>query len=257
MIRFKSFTYSSQAVLFLTIILVATFSPACSFIKQKSFEGEIVSKMFIGNPPSETRYAIKGTRMRMEQQMSFPSFSLNGPQTTVTKTTITVIDSSTGAVTMIDPDEKTYMTLNADGKADEIAKEIENSPDFTFPKVTSTGETETIAGVKCTHWKIGDETDMCIAQGMGYFGGGGGGILDNLKNLGKRSKIKVDPEFAEFVEDGAFPLKMSNIKGGQSTTIMEVTSIERKSLDDSIFAVPAGYKKTDAPSIPGMPKLMR
>ena len=31
---------------------------------------------------------------------------------------------------------------------------------------------------------------------------------------------------------------------------MEVTNVERKSLDDSLFAVPADYKKME---IPGMP----
>jgi len=123
--------------------------------------------------------------------------------------------------------------------------------------VTSTGKTETIAGITCQHWLIGDkqDTDVCMAKGMGYFGGGGsGGILDKLKNLAMREKIKAqleaNPEFAKFVEGGAFPLKMAQIENGQSKTIMEVTGVERKSLDDSLFTVPADYKKME---IPGMP----
>jgi Domain of unknown function (DUF4412) len=46
---------------------------------------------------------------------------------------------------------------------------------------------------------------------------------------------------------------MANIENGQPKTIMEVTGVERKSLDDSLFAVPADYKKTEIPGIPGMP----
>src|SRR5262245_47557281 len=99
MIRFKSFTHSRQAILFLTLLLTAAFGASCSLIKRKSFEGEVVYKMFIGNPPAEARYAIKGTRMRMEQKISLPRFSLNGPETSITHTSITLIDSSTGSVT--------------------------------------------------------------------------------------------------------------------------------------------------------------
>src|SRR5262249_35119445 len=112
------------------------------------------------------------------------------------------------------------------------------------------------AGVTCQHWMIGDKMDMCLAQGLGYLGGGGsGGILDKVKNPAMREKFKAqldaNPEFAKFAEGGAFPLKIANIENGQAKTIMEVTGIERKSLDDSIFTVPADYRKTEIPGIPG------
>jgi hypothetical protein len=34
---------------------------------------------------------------------------------------------------------------------------------------------------------------------------------------------------------------------------MEVTGVERKSLDDSIFTVPADYKKTEIPGMQAIP----
>jgi hypothetical protein len=84
-------------------------------------------------------------------------------------------------------------------------------------------------------------------EGLGYYSGGSGGILDKLKDPTLREKAKAqldaNPEFAKFVEGGAFPLKMSRIENGQSRVVMEVTRIERKSLDDSLFTVPAGYQK--------------
>src|SRR5262249_46082769 len=130
-----------------------------------------------------------------------------------------------------------------------------------FPKVTSTGKTETVAGLSCEHWLLGDKQnmDMCLAKGMGYFGFGGqsDGILDKLKNLALREKFKAqldaNPEFAKFAEGGAFPLKIARVENGQSKTVMEVTTIERKSLDDSLFTVPADYKKMELPKIPGLP----
>jgi hypothetical protein len=38
---------------------------------------------------------------------------------------------------------------------------------------------------------------------------------------------------------------------------MEVTAVERKSLDDSLFNVPADYKKSEIPGMPGMPGAKR
>jgi hypothetical protein len=139
--------------------------------------------------------------------------------------------------------------------AEEAAGEAGKDSQIDFPKVTSTGKIETIAGVTCQHWLIGDKMDMCLAQGLGYFGGVSSGILDKVQNPAMREKFKAqldaNPEFAKFAEGGAFPLKIVNIENGQSKTIMEVTNVERKSLDDSLFTVPADYKKTEIPGIPG------
>ena len=109
-----------------------------------------------------------------------------------------------------------------------------------------------------------EEHDAFWSVRVGYFAGAGGdssGILDKLKNLALRDKIKAqldaNPEFAKFVEGGAFPLKIAQIENGQSKTIMEVTGVERKSLDDSLFAVPGDYKKMEIPGMPGMPGAKR
>jgi hypothetical protein len=168
------------------------------------------------------------------------------------------MDLSSGTTTMLLPQTKTYLTMNWAEMAEEMSKGDGKDSPIDFPKVTSTGKTETIAGYNCEHWLIGDKTDVCMAKGLGYFGGGGGSgdILDKLKNLALREKIKAqldnNPEFAKFVEGGAFPLKMAQIENGESKTIMEVTRIDRKSLDDSLFTVPADYKKTEIPGMPVM-----
>ncbi|MGH9754176.1 MAG: DUF4412 domain-containing protein [Blastocatellia bacterium] len=270
MIRFKSFTHSPQAVLFPAILLIATFCAACGGAKQNSasdsapassassssssgggdFEGEITAKMFTDAQPMEIRYATKGSRMRAQMQLS-----TSGPQMDAI-----LMDFSSGTQTMLFSQNKTYVTMNLSEMAGEMTKEAGKDSSGDFPKVTPTGKTETIAGLTCQHWLIGDkqDTDVCMAKGLGYFaggGGGGGGILDQLKNLALREKIKAqldaNPEFAKFVEGGAFPLKVAHIENGQSKTILEVTSVERKSLDDSLFTVPAGYKKMEFPGMPG------
>jgi hypothetical protein len=275
MIRFKSIPHSSQIILFLALLLVSAFGAACGAAKQNSasdsapassasssssssasgagggvFEGEITAKLFTDAQPMEIRYATKGSRMRVETQLSQGSAQKG----------VALMDSSAGTMTMLIPQNKTYMTMNWGKMAGEMmAKGGEKDSTDDFPKVTSTGKTETVAGFTCQYWLFGDkqDTEVCIAKGLGYFAGAGGdssGILDKLKNLALRDKIKAqldaNPEFAKFVEGGAFPLKIAQIENGQSKTIMEVTSVERKSLDDSLFTAPADYKKME---IPGMP----
>jgi hypothetical protein len=275
MIRFKSIPHSSQIVLFLALLLIAAFGAACAAAKQNSasdsapassasssssapgagggvFEGEITANLFTDAKPMEIRYATKGSRMRVETQLSQGS----------AQTGVALMDSSTGTMTMLIPQNKTYMTMNWGQMAGEMmAKGDEKDSPGDFPKVTSTGKTETVAGFTCQYWLFGDkqDTEVCIAKGLGYFAGAGGesgGILDKLKNLALRDKIKAqlgaNPEFAKFVEGGAFPLKIAQIENGQSKTIMEVTSVARKSLDDSLFNVPADYKKMEIPGMSGI-----
>jgi hypothetical protein len=240
MTRLNSFTYSSRAALLPALLLTAAFYAACgggnSPAPGEAFEGEIVFTSFQGAQTIENRHSIKGTRSRIE-----PLSSQDGDQTS-----IALMDSSSGIATTLSPQTKSYATFNLIELAEEMAKESEEDLSRDFPKVTSTGETETIAGFTCSHWLIGDK-DVCMSKGLGYFSGGSGGILDRLQSPALREKYKAqldaNPEFAKFAEGGAFPLKIAVIENGQPRVIMEVTRIERKSLDDSLFTVPADYKK--------------
>jgi len=269
--RIKLIPQSSKTVPLLSFLLITSFGVACSGAKQNSasdsasvssassssssapgasgggaFEGAITAKMFTGDQPMEIRYAIKGARTRVETQLSQGSAQMG----------VMLMDMSSSTQTMLIPQTKTYMTMNWGEIAEKMAKGNDASGDF--PKVTSTGKTETVAGFTCQYWIVGDEqnTEVCLAKGLGYFGGGGqsGGVFDKLKSLAMGDKMKAqlaaNPEFAKFVEGGAFPLKVAQIENGQSKTVMEVTSVERKSLNDSLFTVPADYKKME---IPGMP----
>ncbi|HKQ77747.1 MAG TPA: DUF4412 domain-containing protein [Blastocatellia bacterium] len=270
MIRFKSFTSSSQTTLLLSLLLITSLGAACSGAKHNSnsdsapassasssgaaalggtFEGAITTRFFAGDQTMEIKQAIKGSRMRVETPLS-PGSAQTG---------VMLLDTSSGTQTMLIPQNKTYMTLNLSEMVGQMVGQMTDGKDSSgdFPKITSTGKTETIAGYACQHWLIGDkqDTDVCMAKGLGYFGGGqAGSILDKLKNIAfgdkMKKQIEANPEFAKFVEGGAFPLKMSQIENGQSKTILEVTSVDRKSLDDSIFNIPADYKKME---IPGMP----
>ncbi len=264
--RIKPFSILPKTVLLSALFLMPAFTAACGGATQNSapdtsaasssgaaapaFEGAITARLFPGAEPVEIKYAIKGSRSRIETQLSRGSSQMG----------VMLMDLSSETQTMLIPQAKTYMTMNLREMAEKMTEGAEKDSAGDFPKVTSTGKTETIAGYTCKHWLIGDEqnTDVCMAKGLGYFGGGqSGGIFDQLKNLALSAKIKAqiaaNPEFAKFVEGGAFPLKMEQIKNGQSKTIMEVISVEKKSLDDSLFTVPADYKKMEMPRMPGIP----
>lgn len=216
-----------------------------------AFEGAITANLYAAGQPSVLKYAIKGQRARVETNLAQGG----------TTTAIVLMDLSAGTQTMLIPQQKTYMTLDLNdekfkGMAERIGKSAANQP----MKITSTGKTETVAGQACEHWVMDNgqqQTDMCFAKGLGFFGNSGqlNSMLSQLKNLpfGNQAKTMLDanPEFARFAAEGAFPLKIAQIENGQTKPIMEVTSVERRPLDDALFSVPADYKKMNLPGLSG------
>lgn len=231
---------------------------ASSSSSGEAFEGLITSKMNTGGQGMEIKYAIKGSRTRIETQLSAGGTQMG----------VVLMDFASGSQTMLMPQMKTYMTTNWNDEGgvknmvEKMAEKAEKTGSGNYFNATPTGKTETVAGYNCTHWVIGEkqDTDACLAKGLGYFGGGSdsGGVFDKLRNLAlgdkTKAQLQANPEFLKFVEDGVFPLKLAIIENGQSRTLMEVTSVERKPLDDSIFAIPSDYKKMEIPGIPGVKK---
>ncbi|MBL8186473.1 MAG: DUF4412 domain-containing protein [Acidobacteria bacterium] len=225
----------------------ATSSSSGSSGGGEAFEGLITSKMTASNQQMEIKYAVKGSRTRIETQLAAGGTQMG----------VVLMDFAAGSQTMLIPQMKTYTTINWNDQGG-IKSMAENMTGDASFKATPTGKTETIAGHSCTHWILGEkqDTDACLAKGLGYFGGGGdsGSVFEKLRNfaLGDKAKaaLQSNPEFLQFIEGGVFPLKLSIIENGQSRTLMEVTRVERKPLDDSIFAIPPDFKKME---IPGMP----
>ncbi|MEO6726844.1 MAG: DUF4412 domain-containing protein [Blastocatellia bacterium] len=264
--RIHFFPQSLKIISFLSLLLFASLATACSKDSSSSsttpassssatvsgggkFEGTITAKMMPGSErPMEAHYAIKGPRIRVETQLAQGGSAMG----------VVLMDLSAGTNIMLMPQTKTYMSMNQDsGKfkemADAAAKISGEANTGDLYKVTNTGQTETVAGYSCQHWLMGSkkQTDVCLAKGLGQTGS----ILDQLKTLGldeqAKAQIQANPEFLKFAESGAFPMKMSQIENGQSKMIMEVTNVERKTLDDSLFAVPSDYKKMEIPGMPG------
>ena len=246
-----------QAVLNLTILAITALSIACSgnaassssgsmTAVQNTFEGEITSKTYLLDN-GIMRATYKGNLSRTETEATISLL-----KSTQKYKTIEITDYSTMTSTTLDPQEKSYTVMNYG----EVAKRVANqsSSPVVSPNITSTGQTETIAGRVCRHWiarVMGMEIDSCMAQGLNIPIGRGKEAALDLKSLMKSSE--VNPEFAKFIEGGAFPLKTS-VKNdhGQWEKLTEVVSIEQKAVDDSIFTVPADYTKKKAPVIPDL-----
>jgi hypothetical protein len=213
-----------------------------------NFEGVITMKMETeAQKGMEMTYSLKGRHTRIETNVP------NGPE----EHAVMLFDLEASKVTTLMPSRKMYMTIDLKEAAENmkrVAKDLKKSQDeedSKFPKLIDTGRQDTIAGYTCEHWLMGDKQnlDMCVAKGLGYFGmgGQGGGGLSALKNLAFSPKLLAEaaahPEWVKFLEGGAFPLKITSTEDGKVKMNMEATRIEKKSLDDSLFAVPSDYKE--------------
>ena len=220
------------------------------------FEGTIAVKIETENQTEgEMTYFLKGRRTRIETKFG----------DTPEGQAVVLYDLDGQKIISLIPSRKMYITMDLKQTAEDLkeaAKEMKRrkgDEQEKWPKLTETGKQETIAGHTCQHWLMGDkqEIDMCVAKGLGYFGmgGGSGGGLGALKDLAFSPKLLAEasahPEWVKFLEGGAFPLKITATENGRVTMNMEATKIEKKSLDDSLFAVPADYKELNMGNVTG------
>jgi len=208
------------------------------------FEGVVSSRVASGEGKSfDVLYYIKPDGMR--QESSLP----DNPGQHI----VMIVNIPSAKMMTLMPERKMYTTLDL--------KELQGmggGQEAHFPKLTATGKTETIAGHTCEHYQMGDEqknVDMCVARGMGFFGmggGSGGGLMFSEK---MKAEAAGNPEWTKLLEGGAFPLKMTTTDGGKITMTSEVTNIERKKLDDSLFSPPPDYTEMKMPT--GVPPIPR
>jgi hypothetical protein len=120
-----------------------------------------------------------------------------------------------------------------------------------MPAITKTGKHETVAGHDCEDWEVaetnGTHTQLCVADGIGFF------------DFGAVAPPSAATQFGSWLSDlrekQEFPLRaITSDPGGKEASRMEVTKIDAHPLDDSTFAVPAGYKVMSGgiPVMPGM-----
>ncbi|HMZ56101.1 MAG TPA: DUF4412 domain-containing protein [Nitrospira sp.] len=165
---------------------------------------------------------------------------------------VLIFDGKTRTMQMAMPGQNTYMEMSLEGERGEHLREA-----FDRQTVERTGKKDKIAGYTCEVWRISDKDDrrlkseICVAKGFG-----------------KAATFWVDPKevrrssqpswVKQLIEEGGFGLRSIQYdETGKETTRMEVTSIEKKSLDQGLFAFPSDWTKRDLSAIQEGMKAMR
>ena len=128
------------------------------------------------------------------------------------------------------------------------------APTGSPSKITKTGKYDTVAGYKCENWDITSdrhEGTVCVAeQGVSWLS------LPTTAIPGEHAWM------AELVDGKHFPLRFVSYDkdGTTEESRVEVTKIDKKSLQDTEFQVPTGYNVIDLEKMmmgmggmPGMP----
>jgi hypothetical protein len=206
------------------------------------FEGDVTMHTTSSHgPPQDLTFHVKGQKLRVDVPEQ------RGEQAHA------IFDQSTNKILVVMDTQKMYMEL------DPSAAQAHAAAAHAPATVTETGKHETVAGTDCEDWDIveasGKRASVCIAKGLAFFDFGGG----MRPGGGESASAWMD----ELRAKKAFPLKAVETDAtGKEISRMEVTKIEKKSLDDSLFTVPAGYRSMSAmiPSlaghagVPGAPK---
>ena len=151
-----------------------------------------------------------------------------------------IMDMSAKTVITLMHKHKMYMTYKMDNA---FATGAKHPLGGKFYKASGS---KTILGYSCEHWiyegKTG-KTDMWLTTGLGVFLGLSGGKTDasGADDWVKAVKAK-----------GLFPLEMDSTGKDNKTMSIVATKVEPKSLSDSLFEVPAGYKKMNMPDFGNM-----
>ena len=118
-------------------------------------------------------------------------------------------------------------------------RERQPSPSRPAPKVTKTGQKDTVAGYACEIWDVvpdtGEKMSACVAnEGASWFKLPLGGL-------------PTEHAWALELLDGKhFPLRgIAYDKAGAEKVRVEVTKIDKKPLATTLFDIPQGYKVVD------------
>lgn len=210
----------------------------CTLPAAAQFEGTIT--YVVGARQTPMTQTIKGNMVRTEMQGD------RGGRGAM------IMDASAQTMTMVMDEQKMYMTMDLKNRPND-----EDRAERKMPKITDMGKTETIAGKSCNVYRMAteegkpDNIEVCAAKGMGFFMGGGRGPMGRGRGQGEgpdATALMANPEFAKMYKDGFFPLRLSRIRDGNVTNQMLATKIEPKSVDASLFQVPAGYQEMKMPA---------
>jgi Domain of unknown function (DUF4412) len=217
-----------------SILLIICFIPVKSY--SQSFEGEIVMKITNKDQdkPQTIDYYCKGNKIRFESKAKDDE-NEGGAM---------ILDTKDYNSIILIPSQKMYMSYSYKNMfgagSDSLKNKIQTEMDKGNIKIT--GKTKDINGFSCEQWTFkaddGTSGEAWMTKGIRNFF-----FFSNPMRPGN------EPDWQKkLTNEGYFPMEVTtNDKDGNLESKMEVTSIEKKSLDESLFNPPSDYKKFDMP----------
>ncbi len=212
------------------LCFVVSLGAATSAIAAPAFEGRIQIKVTSGRDVSEMAYAIKGSKMRIEAGDAEERMA-------------SIIDLKAMQMLMLIDSEKMYMVMT-------IPEAPQGEADKEQGSIEKTSETAVIAGYTATKYLVRSKdskepVEVWATEELGTF--------FNPESLGGPfgGKPKT-PAWEQLLRSrGFFPLR-TVVREKRTETRMEVVSVEKTRLPDSLFTPPAGYQRMEMPGLGGM-----
>lgn len=173
------------------------------------------------------------------------------------KTFAIIVDSTTGNMTMVNGNERSYVVFSRammqqmQGMMQGMmrgrgAPDASRAPQGT---VTRTGRTQVVAGVSCEVYVYEGVEDgkrqtgeVCLAKGFSNtIFTGDMGIMGGRRDPGLQDRLRAWGPLGSLLAQGYGFLKITNNEDGKPKGSVEVTAIERGAPPDAMFQPPAGY----------------
>ncbi len=210
-----------------------------SFLGGDGFEGEITmvtSGTSAKGAPKTMIYGVKRPKLRVDFAEQAPALADN-PM--MSATTAVIIDPTVKKAWALMPAQKRAMVIDFDRMKEMQRFAGASAPDTsTPPQIVKTGKSDVVAGIKCDEWQVIDArsiNEACVAEGVTWF---------DPMSMGSAM-----PEYAwgaALAGANRFPLRVvSKDKAGVEKFRATATKVEKKSLADDRFVVPADYQVVD------------
>lgn len=214
----------ARALVVFGLVAMSPLALGCKKGFGSGFEGEITMHIQSATSSSDMVVKTKSDKMRFETKAADGSKSYS------------LYDPATNKLTMVMDGQKSFMAMDFSKPG---APQANTSPDTAT--IEKSGKHETIAGLDCEDWTAkspsGKRSEVCIASGIAFFDMGAAKSGGASTGLAKELKDKK-----------LFPLRSVEYDAaGKELNRMEVTKVEKKSLDDSEFSVPKDYKELAVP----------
>ncbi|HEV8263919.1 MAG TPA: DUF4412 domain-containing protein [Gemmatimonadales bacterium] len=195
--------------------------------REKVFELSVDRLIQLGASVDTTVMWIKGPRFR-GQTMEMPGAGQ----------AYILLNTATRVMTTVMPTQRSYYEISLAGLAEGAA----DTADEPEPTVEPLGRTQVIGGLRCTGYRVTDEGSVSLVWTTNdrnfrqVF-------EDHLRawQMGDRGEAKTLGMFRKY----GFPVMTQALDESEGYSV-EIITLTPRTLADSLFVVPAGFRKTTA-----------